>query len=267
MSDIQNLTINKTVTITWSTVDEESQSCTTHRWAVTVEQVDGEDYFELNKQDSGLARFISVEGTATGKQMLQRSSWLSDLRTMRNTAAASQNGDSDELFGTAPKPSRWFKRKLKGGELEGDTILELKLQDIDFNDKVIPGITMKVKKSMLGTSKPFVQLSLQNLTYIRFAILASTKDKNNRREKCPIKLPKSCSWTKRKYKGGKAIRGVLAKKADKTKEKRMLYKFFPALEGDYENMVCQAELWMNRDDLSEHSDAQDSAHGEHDDDA
>jgi hypothetical protein len=256
MCDIQNLAINTTVTLSWETTDEDSQTCKTHRWPIKVEQINGEDYFELDKKDSGFARFISEDGSLKGKDLLQKSTWLDTIRTMRASASIGQHGETDDLFTDIPKPSRWFKKQIKDTDPDSE-VVELKLHEFEFNNKMIHGITMKVKKSNREQAKPIVQLSLSNLAYIRNAILASTKDGNNRRERCPVKLPPQCFWVKRKYKEGNVVRGFLVKKSAKKQQKRQRCRFFPATTDDYDSILDEATRWRDNDDESDHSTGQD----------
>ena len=61
MTDISNFNITKVITVSWDT----SADSKPHRWVIETEHIDGDDYFALDKLDSGLTRFISCDGTTT----------------------------------------------------------------------------------------------------------------------------------------------------------------------------------------------------------
>ena len=273
MSSIDTVAITKVVTISWD-CHNTSQSVKTQRWIVTTKEIDGDDYFELDKCDSGLARFVSCDSTTTnGKRLIQRSSWLTSLKLLTNQASNSHDG-SEELFGIAPQRSRWFKAKIANSEAvepeNQSQVVELQLPSFKVDDETIPGTTMKVKRETDGRAKVYAQLTLPNLMYIRNAIIASANDDNNKREKCPISLPKMCTWVKRKYKKKGTVRGILAKKQSRTiikqkKAKRFAYKFFPVTDNDYHHAKELAETWMQCEDDSGSDEAEDDAGSINDD--
>lgn len=155
--------------------------------AHSVELIDGTEFIQLVKKDSGLARFVS--GTAYGARSM---SFLETLRSQRTAASielAKPGGNA--LFDEGPCTKRARKSLKqnaaalhKKGELPAWVCLEQPgFEGVDGNQ--VPATTLKVKTALDLQTPLSVELAPEQLGYIREAMRAS--DKGGRQRARPEK--------------------------------------------------------------------------------
>ena len=142
----------------------------------SVSVLDGKEFTQLTKRDSGFCRFVS--GSPSGSRGM---SFLDELRRKRSAAtlaACSQPASNEQLFEATPTAAA--RKKLKQAAIaqqergEMPDLVVLDLPRIIGQDGVEVGpIKLAVRSSLDISSNVWVELTSEALTYIRAAMLAS----------------------------------------------------------------------------------------------
>ena len=210
-------------------------------WTVNdIHTVDGVDFVHLSKKDNGLNRFV------TGKQggALRDSNFLDILKKHRNIAMLTCKQEIN-AFGVVAAPTPYRSRQMRASNREGEQpeVLELDLPEVVCEGETAAAITMKVKapSSDIKADGICVELTVQNLNYIRVAMKASIGMKTGARHTPTRPSSSGCQWVKRR-KGNTA--GYLATR--KGADGKLVSKFFNSKDDDAKT---SAEKWRAGEDV------------------
>jgi hypothetical protein len=206
-----------------------------------TETVDGMDFVHIRKSDNGFNRFV------TGKKCgaLRDAPFLDILKKQRNTAMVTFHEEVN-AFGVVNLPPPWRARQMNfaSRDKEKPKILELDLPEVVGEEETAAAITMKVKAPSSGIKADgvCVEVTVQNLHYIRIAMKASIGLKSGVRH-CPTHPSSSgCQWVKRR----KGATGYLATRYGA--DGKLVSKFFPSRNDDART---DADKWRAGEDAAE----------------
>ena len=139
-------------------------------WMVETETVDGVDFVEVHMKDLGFSRFVT--GTTTGIRGMQ---FMSELRTMRNTATASVTGCSPGTEVMESMKSKYVINQMKRQSIAENgmpTVVDVHLPAIIHGETHVPARIMKLKASIDEGASIVVELNESNMQYIKMAMIA-----------------------------------------------------------------------------------------------
>ena len=162
-------------------------------WTVkNISIIDGTEFVDLQKTDTGFNRFIS--GTWKG---LPTSSFMSTLRKKRNFALMGHAESHDMLGNKMPEPSRYEQVKMRTTRTE-NSYVDIDMPAVDYDSEHAPATTLRIAASKAFNSGVKIELKPENLHYVRLAMLASCDDSPGKRHKPQIYAPKGTRWVARK---------------------------------------------------------------------
>ena len=200
--------------------------------------VDGVEFISLQKRDSGLNRFV----TGSSSTSLRDTAFLDELRKKRNIEMIMQN-DEPSLFGTkpahGPKLGQYKMRQMQAANRNNEKpgIIELQMPAVEFDGEVAAAISLKVKAPASDRKGDGVciELTTENLHYIRIALRVSQGTKNYSRTKPGLPSNTGCRWVKR----GKRCGYLATRKPDGCE---MQSRFFSSTKHGDDAVV--AHKWM-----------------------
>ena len=205
-----------------------------------IMNVDGRDYIELNKSDTGFNRFIS--GHIRG---LPGSTCLTHIRRKRNLAMVNLDGSVDIDGKQMPGPTRHFFAKAKHALVDQKSTVEVSLPQVEYNREVAHATTMRILTTSDLNSSAMVELTAGNLHYVKLAMHAH-QTANGTRKKSEVCAPSGSRWVKR----GKQY-GFLAKRPGTgPRSGRLSHKFFPT-RGDVDAARAKTQAWLDGLDESD----------------
>eukprot|EP00971_Amphidinium_carterae_P352615 6492675-Amphidinium_carterae.1 len=210
-----------------------------------VATVDGIECVELNRRDTGLARFIC------GATKIADLSWpFEHLRELRNAQLC--GGSSEATTGVFQKPlTSYGKRKLRlraeGGQMETNFVI-LHLPEVAHGGESAPALELKVRRVSDLKKACQIELATTNLHYIRLATLAfgrgEPEREKRRRTLSSWSVPQKVTYvSKRKV--------FQAFRLDED-GKRRYKQFKPQVEENEEEMMRARDLaiaWSNHEQL------------------
>ena len=199
-----------------------------HPWLIKdLETVDGTEFVPLRSTDTGFLRFID-SGGAKPVDMSIIAHWK-DLRTKATTGIQSESMFGDE----ANTHSKYAANKMKRRNIDEGVadIIEIKVPAVEHDGITMPEMAMKCKSSVDTQSVLAVELTAQNLAYIRLAMRAAP-DVEDKHERGTVASAKNVFWRPDR-------RAYIAKKGEK-------FKTFSIKEyGDVDVARDRATEWLN----------------------
>lgn len=217
-------------------------------WVIRTTNIEGTDFFEVDRKQNGLARFLGRASSLSQMNPLKNFKFFEQLRRRRNVTIRARQMSSNAGLGDVTL-TEWGrrkekKRKLIAGEDAQDsepTAIEINLPEVSFAGITVDALTVRVKEVSNLNERVTIELSETNLEYIRIAALAAGEETD---EKCVArskKVPTGCSqvrWSKQKP-------GYVAwvSRGDKKRWKR-----FPSAPPEDADIALQRALkWVRED--------------------
>lgn len=149
--------------------------------ARNVELIDGTEYIQLEKKDSGFARFVS--GAPDGARSMN---FLDKLRAQRTTASIQLATPGEALFEAPPTKAARKAMKQSAAALRNKGALppSVTLEMDGFtgvDGKEVPPTSFKVKSALDLKSPLYVELAPAALSYIREAMRLSDNPQGKQR--------------------------------------------------------------------------------------
>ena len=164
-------------------------------WIVDdVETIDDILFIPLEKKNRGFARFVT--GSCAGLRDLN---YLDKLRKMRNDTrmASLSAAEGPAMFGRVQSKYQKRKDSAKLRLQAPQPYVSLDLPSFVYEDKMVEGITLRVKNTDSFSRGVVVEFSPESLQYIRLATLYSgTYDEPKKRKAEVDAVPRVCRWNK-----------------------------------------------------------------------
>ena len=151
-------------------------------WTLTnTSVVDGREYLSLSKRDFGFARFVAGDTKACRPM-----TFLDTLRRLR-TDASILCCSGESLFDVQLPQKKRAKSQQRAacleaarrGDLPATVMVELPAVRVEGEDEV-PAISMRVKSSLDPHECVAMEVTVENLTYVRMAMRASCSSSHGR---------------------------------------------------------------------------------------
>lgn len=203
-------------------------------WVVNdTNTVNGIEFVQLSKRDSGFSRFVS--GTPTGARAM---TWLDTLRAQRTRASLAAATTGESLFGDAP-PTKAAKKKQRQnasavrskGELPATVVLKMPgFTGVDGNE--VGAMDLQVLSDLDLHACASVELKPENLVYVREAMRHSAQE--------PGRLRAPSDDTGVRWRADRRV--WLAKRTDPESGKSVTKSFKPEVADDEASKEAAGDL-------------------------
>ena len=219
-------------------------SCKLQPWCLTsVETVQGCEFVRLSKSDNGFARFVA--GSGKGIRHMVYLSTIRQLRTEATLRCLSEGSLFDSIPTKAAKSHH--KRRCVEAQSRGELpqVVDVEMPPIATHG--VPAMTMRMLSCIDINAAPSIELTPDNLHYVRMGMLSSTAEVRSQ------SVSKGVRWDSKR-------KAYIAKRNDA--EGKVKYKTFRPddVEDEVDCASAQehATRWADGDDVGDNNDSEES---------